>query len=794
MSELTEKVLIKSAGWPVFLAAKALHKAGRVRSANWVAPMLRGEVIDGGKTFPCGLHIISASNVENLCPCRDSRGRGLICTHSVALGLEVLTPLPKRLIAPFAEVTEPAFALKTPSPSRIAIPETTEVPTIRFAFEGSLQEIVGTLSFSYSTLGCRNAQAEMQAFQELAKAGFQDRQGQAVLRGEKHILPFFSKTLPMWEEKWNVEVGERFRHITRNHLRLTPRFSLATGTSEDWLDFRLHYTAGEEAVLSADELRKLLAGGQNTIPLRSGKTAVVDASSLEDLEEVLRDCNPQKGRGGWQVPARCAGYLEETMLRWGADLKKESSPSLSWQHGPLFQQLRPYQREGAQWLAMRAVHNQGGLLADEMGLGKTLQALALIETLPGLTLVVCPSSLVWNWCKEAARFCPSLGVIALEGANREQAWKQRGDVRVFITSYALLRRDIERYQTVHFSTVILDEAQHIKNPDSQNAKAATTLQASSRFILTGTPLENSLRDLWSLFQFLLPNYLGTRKDFQERYENPILNGAQGETWNRLLRRIRPFLLRRKKEEILQDLPPKIEQVLEIELSAEQKRLYDQLQEAARRQIDLLREKNQPAARMKALTALLRLRQCCCDPRLLGAPASAESANSGKLGALLELVSEAIDGTHRILIFSQFTSMLDLIESAFNDNGIQFCRLDGSTKNRGEVVERFQSDATIPVFLISLKAGGVGLNLTAADTVIHYDPWWNPSVEAQATDRAHRFGQERVVTSIKLIARNTVEERVLRLQERKRELFHATLDADTAWEALSTEDLASLVEK
>ena len=454
----------------------------------------------------------------------------------------------------------------------------------------------------------------------------------------------------------------------------------------------------------------------------------------------------------------------------------------------LKQQLRGYQIQGAQWLLARARKGLGALLADEMGLGKTVQTLAMIECLEGTTLVVCPSSLVWNWRREAQHFLPGLTVLPLDGPDREKRFGSIPVHRLVITSYALLRRDIEHYKRVNFSAVVLDEAQHIKNPDSQNARASCALTAQSRFILTGTPVENSLRDLWSLFEFLLPAYLGSRQDFKERYETPLLNGERGGTWRRLSRRLQPYLLRRRKKEILTELPAKIEQVIEVELSPEQKTAYTQLQQTARAQIDELRGRYSGTARMRVLTALLRLRQACCDLRLLGA----QDASSSKLNALLELLEETIDGGHRALVFSQFTAMLDLIGAALEENGILFCRLDGSTKNREQVVDRFQSDERIPVFLISLKAGGVGLNLTAADTVIHFDPWWNPAVEAQATDRAHRIGQERVVTSIKLIARDTVEERVLRMQESKRELLEGTMDADAALERLTTEDLRELV--
>jgi SNF2 family DNA or RNA helicase len=422
-----------------------------------------------------------------------------------------------------------------------------------------------------------------------------------------------------------------------------------------------------------------------------------------------------------------------------------------------------------------------------MGLGKTIQALAMMESLPGPHLVVCPSSLVWNWSREAAAFCPQLRVLTIEGSERAGQFAKIPNHDLVITSYALLRRDAEHYKALAFSTTTLDEAQHIKNPDSQNARAACAIRSKARFILTGTPLENSIRDLWSLFDFLLPGYLGTRKDFQERYEKPLAAGESAGVWPRLLRRVKPWMLRRTKSEILKELPPKIEQVVQVELTPDQKAAYTQLQIAARAEVDAARASG-GTARMKVLTALLRLRQACCDLRLLNGESKAPSA---KLEALLELLGEAVDGGHRTLVFSQFTSMLDLIAPALDEAGISWCRLDGSTKDRGAVVERFQSDPTISVFLISLKAGGSGLNLTGADTVIHFDPWWNPSVEAQATDRAHRIGQKNVVTSIKLIARDTVEDRVLEMQAKKKTLSMELLDPESVT-GLTIEDASQLI--
>jgi SNF2 family DNA or RNA helicase len=377
----------------------------------------------------------------------------------------------------------------------------------------------------------------------------------------------------------------------------------------------------------------------------------------------------------------------------------------------------------------------------------------------------------------------------LDGPSRESRFAEIANHDLIITSYALLRRDIDKYKALRFSTAVLDEAQHIKNPDSQNAKAACAVQAGARFILTGTPLENSIRDIWSLFEFLLPTYLGTRKDFQERYEKPLLAGDRASVWPRLVRRVKPWMLRRNKKDILTELPDKIEQIVEVELTPDQKAIYTQLQIAARAEVDSLKRNNAGATRMRVLTALLRLRQASCDLRLLGAKSEDPSA---KLDALLEILREATDGGHRTLVFSQFASMLDLIAPTLDEAGISWCRLDGSTRDRAAVVERFQTDDSISVFLISLKAGGTGLNLTAADTVVHFDPWWNPAVEAQATDRAHRIGQKNVVTSIKLIARDTVEQRVISMQEKKRTLISDLLDADNAAPAIAQDDFAELI--
>ena len=385
-------------------------------------------------------------------------------------------------------------------------------------------------------------------------------------------------------------------------------------------------------------------------------------------------------------------------------------------------------------------------------------------------------------------------MLVIEGSRRAKLFAEIPKADLVITSYPLLRRDAQKYRSMEFSSVILDEAQHIKNPDTQNAQAAGMLRAARKFILTGTPVENSVRDIWSLMHFVMPGYLGDRDDFRERYELPIARQNDKEALSRLSKRLRPFLLRRRKQEVAKDLPQKLENVAYCELTEAQKEVYAALLQGARAQVEEASGQNQGRARMLMLTALLRLRQASCDLRLLDkAGAESAKADSGKVELFNELLNEAIDGGHRVLVFSQFVSMLSLLRRELEEQGIAYCYLDGQTRERMAEVDRFQN-GEIPVFLISLKAGGVGLNLTAADTVIHFDPWWNPAVEAQATDRAHRIGQTQVVTAYKLIARGTVEEKILNLQRKKREMIDATIEnEEPMMEGLTMEDIRGLLE-
>ncbi|MBJ20991.1 MAG: helicase [Deltaproteobacteria bacterium] len=444
--------------------------------------------------------------------------------------------------------------------------------------------------------------------------------------------------------------------------------------------------------------------------------------------------------------------------------------------------LRPYQRQGVDWLVFLRRAGLGALLADDMGLGKTIQALCAIE---GRTLVVAPTSVLHGWIREIERFRPHLGVELYHGAGRRLDPK----AEVTITSYALLRQDVESLTAVHWDCVVLDEAQAIKNPESQIARAAHRLDARARFALTGTPVENRLDELWSQLHFLNPGLLGGRTDFRDRYSRPIGDG-DGEVAHRLRQRIRPFLLRRLKAEVAPELPPLTEIVLDCELSTEERSVYDSVRAATVR--DVVERLRAGGNVLAALEALLRLRQASCHPSLVPGQAS-ETGSSSKLETLFARLEEAVADGHKALVFSQWTSFLDLVEPGLREREIDWLRLDGSTRDRGAVVEGFQSDEGPPVMLLSLRAGGTGLNLTAADHVFLLDPWWNPAVEQQAADRAHRIGQERPVALHRLIARNTVEEGILKLHARKRALADAALEEADGSSRLSRDELVELLE-
>ncbi len=460
-------------------------------------------------------------------------------------------------------------------------------------------------------------------------------------------------------------------------------------------------------------------------------------------------------------------------------------------------ELRPYQREGVAWLQALRETGFGGVLADDMGLGKTVQVLAHIaieraaKRLAAPVLVVAPTSVVPNWRSEAARFLPAAALLELTGADRAERFAAIAGAQIVLTTYALLPRDIEHLAAIEWSMVVLDEAQALKNPKAKAGLAVAKLRARQRLALTGTPIENHLEELWSIFDLAVPGLLADRARFSRLFRTPIEKHDDTLRRNALAARIKPFLLRRTKEDVAQDLPEKTEIVQRIELRGPQRDLYESVRISMhKRVVDEVARRGLARSRIVVLGALLKLRQVCCDPRLLKASGAKGVHESHKLEALLDMLESLVDDGRRILLFSQFTSMLDLMKPELTKHGIPFVELRGDTRDRETPVARFQR-REVPLFLISLKAGGTGLNLTAADTVIHYDPWWNPAVERQATDRAHRIGQTEHVFVYKLIAEGTVEERILELQQRKGALAAGLLDDANETFDLDIDDIDSL---
>lgn len=628
------------------------------------------------------------------------------------------------------------------------------------------------------------------------------------LRDRHKVLNFLATHRATLEDEFHAEFTANFEKNTARLHRA--EISVETSAVEDGFAVTLGLRAGKA---DGAALAAAVAANRGYVEDR-GEVYLIDPVQLERLTAAQRALAGEpgaaaSGRRTHRIPTARLTEVQDVLT----ELAPHFQPPETWRERgealrnistlppapiprELDAQLRPYQRLGVAWLWHLHRNGLGGVLADEMGLGKTLQALAVLAALPAakhtpaaVSLVVCPASLVENWRREAARFAPSLRVFVHHGGQRLDSEHAFTAHDLVITSYATLARDQELFSVIDFACIIADEAQHIKNRKSQNAQALRTLHAHGRFVLTGTPLENSLDDLRSLFEFLMPGLV-------TRLPAGLKSGEREWYDERLRAQAAPYLLRRTKSAVAKELPPKIEQIIWCEPTTAQAALYKRQQENAERAlIDLAAGgANEGALRFATLTQLLRLRQICCDPRLVDASASPD--DSAKLEAFREILDEALDEGHRLLVFSQFTSQLALIREELTSRGIEACYLDGSMtpKARQAEVDRFQGSDEVPVFLLSLKAGGSGLNLTGADIVVHLDPWWNPAAEAQATDRAHRIGQTRTVTSYKLICAGTVEEKVLALQDTKRALLAGVLEAsDAASAKLNLGDLRDLLQ-
>jgi superfamily II DNA or RNA helicase len=643
--------------------------------------------------------------------------------------------------------------------------------------------------------------AQQEATNKLRALGLRaDEDGQGFVARGDDALQFWTEAVGALPDDWDLFIPDDLVDVQVRTTTLQANARVSSGV--DWLSLRLTFES-EGIAVTQDELARCLAEGRRYVRLSDGSFAKLDPEKVKAVLLRQAEILATSGAQGGKLPLSQAGRIQELLEQVGkANVSTETKELFKKLQNVdeikvvkkprnLKAQLRPYQEQGFQWLWFLHDIASGGILADDMGLGKTVQAIALLlavktavekdakadGTKKFKALIVAPTSVVTNWERELDKFGPSLKHIVWHGGDRKERTDELEDADVVITSYALLRRDEELLAKLDLTYAILDEAQNIKNPLSATARAAKRLKSMRRLALTGTPIENRLSEIWSIFDFVSPGLLGPLDKFEERYARPIDAGDQ-KAATRLRATIHPFILRRTKSEVAKDLPEKIESDQFCELTGEQAALYAAVLREVRAQVmGEVERQGLAKSHIQILAGLTRLRQAACDPRLLGLPRDFGDEDSGKLVALRELIQTSVEGGHRVLVFSQFVSMLTLIRRAMEEDGVAYEYLDGSTKDRQARVENFQDEDGPPVFLISLKAGGAGLNLTAADTVIHFDPWWNPAVEDQATDRAHRIGQTKVVTTYRLIAKGTIEEKILELGGKKRELVGAVLSED-----------------
>ncbi|HBV87448.1 MAG TPA: helicase [Desulfosporosinus sp.] len=656
----------------------------------------------------------------------------------------------------------------------------------------------------------RSSEQEGRILRILEQADFLVSKGRVHLKEEEKIYEFTVNWLPQLRDVAELYYSDEFKL----KIRTTTTFSGRVRLNEtlDILELSFEYND-----LPQDELADIFESlhlKKKYHRLRDGSFLDLNQSELKTVAELLEnlDLNAEDlNKKLLNLPAYRAMYIDSF-------LRQANLPGF--QRNNAFKQLvqnilepqdmefpipeelqtilRDYQKTGFKWLKTLASYGLGGILADDMGLGKTLQVLAFIlseqPTAKGPALVIAPTSLIYNWQEEAKKFTPDLRVLVVEGAPQEReallsCLEEQWDL--VVTSYPILRRDIDKFIKTEFSYCFLDEAQHAKNPQTLNAKSAQQIQAKGYFALTGTPIENSLSELWSLFNFVMPGYLLSQQEFRKKYEVPIIKGEDPKTISDLSKHVNPFILRRLKKDVLKELPDKIETQLNAPLTEEQKKLYVAfLQEAKGKIAQEIAAVGFNKSHIKILAALTRLRQICCHPSMFLENYTGES---GKMLLLQEILTDALDSGHRILIFSQFTSMLDIIQSYLSSEMIEHFYLSGSTKASERLnMANFFNSGQGKVFLISLKAGGTGLNLTGADMVIHYDPWWNPAVEDQATDRAHRIGQNNAVQVIKLITQGTIEEKINALQARKKTLVDSVIQpGETMLSKLTEKELREL---
>ena len=825
-SGLTQEELLSWGGREVFSQAFALCQSGCVLEAVYDDDTLTvsGRIAQSADwAMPVRFKLEPGGRIRSECPCITNQRYGQVCSHVVALGIAVM----------FAEMDEPENPSEENSPDEKEFIEVPMQPGFSAYISGSRRSLsieidayYGDIDFPACSLQSertvylrdpgddlvrlvRSPDAEKKAVEFIRKWGFEPgyREGDMkfYLTDPQKVLTFLGSGIPsLRRKKWKLDFRKELDELIDSLPSIVPVVTVKDAPCGAF-DVKCTFEARGTEIPPA-EIQAAVNRGDGCI-LKDGIPFLLDTAAVEAMHAVFRDCaTSQNGAAaGWfrvrpvyapYVKASldaldCVALEDELAERWrrtaaernhgGSDAKFE--PVVL---GKLENILRPYQKQGVYW--MRFLENAGldGLLADEMGLGKTLQTLAWLSLprdsrCPGPALIVCPTSLVRNWEAEAAKFTPWLKTLVVSGPDRAKEFSNIPGADLVITSYALLQRDLEEaYLGTEFSALVIDEAQHIKNRQTKNARAVKAVNARRRLALTGTPIENSVADAWSVFDFLMPGYLGDYESFRSAFEEPIQERADGEALERLKRKLHPFILRRVKKTVAKDLPDKIVKVSYCPMNEEAQREYSAALAKTRSDaFGAIRAKGFTRSKFEILAMLTKLRRI---------------ASKSKTEAFMEQLESAIEGGHKILVFSQFTSMLAELKEKLDAAGIRYSYLDGSTKDRLGECRRFNLTPEIPVFLISLMAGGTGLNLTGADMVMHYDPWWNPAVEDQATDRAHRIGQKKTVYVMKMIASGSIEEKVLALQRRKQAIISATVDTTDAavMESLSAKDLEELL--
>lgn len=669
----------------------------------------------------------------------------------------------------------------------------------------------------------RNLVEEQEIIEDLfGDFQFNEEHGTFVAKSEKKIIEFMTETIPNNQGKAIFNCPQ---NLLDQFIYDTTTFTLDLSHTKRMDRYEIDLKVdGHLQGISMDRLWECILSKKAFIELENTRRKKNETSKMPkilvlDLEktgaivqlfdelgiEILK--NGKLDRPLWNLANinedNFKGLpVEFNMTKQLKDIRKQMLGEKKIDYTPIPEEikadLRSYQVEGVNWIERLRKMYLNGVLADDMGLGKTLQAISAItqNRVKGeTTLVVCPTSLLYNWKEEISKFNPKLGVNVIDGvpSQRKKLIEKAAEFDVIITSYTLLQKDIDIYKSTQFSYMILDEAQHIKNRGTRNAKSVKKINAKHRLILSGTPIENSLEELWSLFDFLMPGFLGTYDRFVEKYIR-VAKNEQSKNLEYLKKKVSPFILRRMKSDVLNDLPPVQELTYHTQLTKEQQELYSSYAASARDELVKLVERDGfDKVQIHVLATLTRLKQICCHPAIF-AKEQPEEGDSAKYDMLLELLQTLIEGNHKIVIFSQYTKMLHIMREDLEQRKIQFVYLDGSSKNRLDIVKRFNEDKNISVFLVSLKAGGTGLNLVGADTVIHYDMWWNPAVESQATDRVHRLGQDKSVSVYKLVTKNTIEEKIVEMQNRKKGLVKKIVSSDEeALTKLTWEDVLELLQ-